>query len=103
MSLNLAHVLFVVITTIVGSGAGRFVRRRSRALTYLKDSVRAILFMVGGIAVVWYLAASAANGVTKAGLAGLYIGLIYGLVAVDPKPRRPRPVPNPSEPPSGRP
>lgn len=88
VSLTLLHVLFVVIMTTVGASAGRFIRNHSKRLTYLKESVRAILFLLGTVAVVWYLAGTHASGVSKAGLAGLYIGLVYGLIASDPRPRR---------------
>lgn len=95
MSLTLAHVVFVAVMTIVGASGGRFVRQRLRWFRYLKDSVRAVLFLLGTVAVVAYLAASAADPVSKAGLAGLYIGVVYGLVASDARPRRRAPTETP--------
>lgn len=98
LSLTLVHVLFVVITTTVGAAAGRFVRNHSKRLLYLKESVRAVLFLLGGVVVVWYLTGTNASSIAKAGIAGLYIGLIYGLIASDPRPRHrpPEIPPNPS-------
>lgn len=94
MSLNLIHVLFVVLTTSIGAFVGRFIRNHSKRLLYLKEGARALLFLVGGVVVVWYLTGTHASGVAKAGIAGLYIGLIYGLIASDPRPRhRPPEIP----------
>lgn len=87
MSLTFFHVFFVVITTAVGASAGRFIRNRSKRLRYLNEGARAVFFLAGTIAVIWYLAGTSAPGVQKAGLAGLYIGLVYGLIASDPRPR----------------
>ena len=91
MSLTLVHVLFVVIMTTIGASVGRFIRNRSKRLLYLKETVRAVLFLLGTLAVVWYLAGTHASGVAKAGLAGLYIGLVYGLIASDPRSRNTSP------------
>ncbi|MCY0885955.1 MAG: hypothetical protein OWV35_08765, partial [Firmicutes bacterium] len=74
MSLTLSHVLWVVLTTVVGAVAGRAVRTRSRRLRFLKDTVRAWVFGLGLVAVVAYLAAVHASDIAKFGLAGLYIG-----------------------------
>lgn len=90
MSLNVVHVLFVVLTTTVGASVGRGVRNRWRRLRYLNEATRAVIFLVGMIFTVWFLAGSHASGVAKAALAGLYIGAFYGLFASDPKPRRVR-------------
>lgn len=88
MSLTFFHVVFVVITTTVGASTGRYMRNRSRRLMWLNEWTRGIAFLAGTAVVVWYLAGTHAGGIQKAGLAGLYIGLVYGLVASDPKPRR---------------
>lgn len=89
----------MVITTTVGAGLGRWVRNRSKRLHYLKEGARAVLFLLGGVVVVGYLAATHASGTAKAGIAGLYIGLIYGLIASDPRPRHrpPETPPSPSQ------
>lgn len=88
MSLTLAHVLTVVLTTAAGAFMGRAVRNRSKRLRFLNEGARAVLFLAGGIAVVWYLSSTSATGSEKAALAGLYIGAVYGLVASDPRPRQ---------------
>lgn len=90
MSLNVVHVLFVVLTTTVGATIGRGVRNRWRRLRYLNEATRAVIFVAGMILTVWFLAGSHASGVAKAALAGLYIGAFYGLFASDPKRRRSR-------------
>jgi integral membrane sensor domain MASE1 len=96
MSLTMAHVVFVAVMTAVGASLGRFVRQRVRWLRFLKESVRAVLFVAGTAAVVAYLAGAAVSAVAKAGLAGLYIGGVFGLVASEPRRRPPAPAETPS-------
>ncbi|MBX5466660.1 MAG: hypothetical protein K6U14_04080 [Firmicutes bacterium] len=90
MSLTFVHVVTVVLTTAAGAFLGRAVRNRWRRLQYLNEAARAVLFLIGAVAVVWYVASTPATGAQKAALAGLYLGAVYGLVASDPRPRRRR-------------
>lgn len=85
MSLTLSHVLLVAAATAVGAGLGRAIRVRSRRLQYLKEIVRAVLFLAGIAAVVAFVALSPGNAVEKSTFAGFYIGAVYGLVASEPR------------------
>jgi hypothetical protein len=85
VSLTLSHVLLVAAATAVGAGLGRAIRVRSRRLQYLKEIVRAALFLLGMAGVVAFVALSAGNAVQKSTFAGFYIGAIYGLVASEPR------------------
>jgi integral membrane sensor domain MASE1 len=90
MSLTVGHVLLVAVATILGAGLGRFIKQRSARLRYLKEVVRAVLFVVGIAAAVALVALSPGTPVEKSGLVAFYVGAVYGLIASDP-PRRVRP------------
>jgi integral membrane sensor domain MASE1 len=85
VSLTVGHVVAVAVATIVGAGLGRFIRRHSPRLRYLKEVVRAALFVLGIAAAVALAAFSPASAVVKSTLVGFYIGAVYGLLATEPR------------------
>lgn len=90
MSLTLGNVLLVALMTTLGAMLGRFIKRNSRRLQYLNEVARAVLFVLGIIAAVALAAYSPGPGLVKAGAVGFYVGAVYGMVASEPRPRRPQ-------------
>jgi membrane associated rhomboid family serine protease len=93
MSLTLGHVTLVVLATVAGAVLGRAIRRRSARLRFLKEVVRAALFVLGIAAAVALAASSPGTGTAKAAAVGFYVGAAYGLFATDA--RVPRPTQDP--------
>jgi hypothetical protein len=89
VSLTVGHVLVVALMTALGAAAGRFIKSRSPRLRFLNEVARAVLFLLGLTAAVALAVWAPAPGIEKAGMAGLYIGAVYGMVASDPPRRRP--------------
>jgi membrane associated rhomboid family serine protease len=89
VTLTVGHVLLVAVGTILGASLGRFIKRHSPRLRYLKEMARAVLFVLGIGAAVALAAYSPGTAVVKATLVGFYVGAVYGLVASEPQMRQP--------------
>lgn len=91
MSLTVGHVALVVLATVAGAVVGRAIRRRSARLRFLKEVVRAALFVLGMAAAVALAATAPGSAAAKAVAVGFYVGAAYGLFATDARaPRKTR-------------